>query len=87
MSTKPEQRLHVHERKGVGGQRSALSDTWSATLARPKPSPLPHLASSQVLLLGLASQRRVPGCGTGRLRRRERSEWERAQRASGGGAG
>ena len=37
-------------------------------------------------LLGLASQRRVPGCGTGRLRRRERSEWERALRASGGGA-
>ena len=26
------------------------------------------------------------GCGTGRLRRRERSEWERALRASGGGA-
>jgi hypothetical protein len=37
----------------------------SATLAQPKPSPLSHLASSQVLLLGLASQRLVPGCGGG----------------------
>jgi len=38
MSTKQEQRLHVHERERVGGQRSALSDTWSATLAQPKPA-------------------------------------------------
>jgi hypothetical protein len=36
MSTKQERRLHVHEREGVGGQRSALSDTWSATLAQSK---------------------------------------------------
>jgi hypothetical protein len=35
MSTKQERRLHVHKREGVGGQRSALSDTWSATLAQP----------------------------------------------------
>jgi hypothetical protein len=86
MNTEQEQRLHVRERERVGGQRGALSDTWSATLAKPKPSHLSHLTLSQVLLLSCASQRRVPGCGTGRLRRRERSEWERARRASGGGA-
>lgn len=33
-----------------------------------------------------AARARPAGCGTGRLRRRERSEWERALRASGGGA-
>jgi hypothetical protein len=37
MSTKQEQRLHVHDREGVGGPRSARPDTWSATLAQPKP--------------------------------------------------
>jgi hypothetical protein len=58
----------------------------SATLAEPKPSPLSHLASSQVLLLGLASQRRAPGRGTGRLRLGKQSAPEHAQRAIGGGA-
>jgi hypothetical protein len=58
----------------------------SATLAQPKPSPLSHQASSQVLLLGLASLRRVPGCGTGRLRLGKRSAPEHASRALGGGA-
>jgi hypothetical protein len=32
------------------------------------------------------AQPKPEGCGTGRLRRRERSERERALRASGGGA-
>lgn len=57
-----------------------------ATLAQPKPSPLSHLASSQVLLLSFASQRRVPGRGTGRLRLGESNEPEHASRAIGGGA-
>lgn len=58
----------------------------SATLAEPKPSHLSHLASSQVLLLGPASQRLAPGRGTRRLRLGKRSAPEHAQRAIGGGA-
>ena len=89
MSTQQERRLHVHERKGVGGQRSALSDTWSATLAQPKPEREAGAERHQTIVRprrGEAQDGPNEGCGTGRLRRRERSEWERAPRASGGGA-
>jgi hypothetical protein len=51
MSTQQEQRLHVHEREGVGGQRTELSDTWSATLAQPT---MPSEHASRVLGGGAA---------------------------------
>jgi hypothetical protein len=58
----------------------------NATMAKPKPFPLSRLAPSQMLLLGLASQGRSPGRGTGRLRLGKQSEPEHAQPAIGGGA-
>lgn len=89
MSTKQEQRLLVHEREGVGGQRGALSDTWSATSAQPKPEREAGAERHRTFVRprrGEAQDGPNEGRGRGRLRRRERSEWERALRASSGGA-
>jgi hypothetical protein len=73
-------------RIGPAAKQTAPKGRAPGARVKPKPSHRSHLTSSRVLLLSCASQKRVPGCGTGRLRRRERSEWERALRASGGGA-
>ena len=87
MSTQQEQRLHLREQPRAGGRTATVR--WSATLAtirRRRIGP----AAKQTALKGRAPIARVKpkpiGRGTGRLRRRERSERERALRASGGGA-
>jgi hypothetical protein len=89
MSTKQEQRLQVHEPERVGGQRWALSDTWSATLATIRPRRIGP-AAAQTAPEGRAPAAGVKpkpsGRGAGRLRLGKQSAPEHAQRALGGGA-
>ena len=68
MSTKQERRLDVHEREGVGGQRSALSDSWSVTLAQPKPEHEAGAEGHRTFVRprrGEAQDGPNEGCGTG----------------------
>jgi len=80
--------LATIRRRRIGPAAKLAAPKGRAPFARvkPKPSPLSYLASSQVLLLGLASQRRAPGHGRGRLRLGKQSAPEHAQRAIDGGA-
>jgi len=94
MSPKQERRLHVSEHKRAGGQRTALADTWRATL--PKATISPQRSGGgigpnrQSRLRGRRpegeARAKPAGRGTGRLRLGKRSAPEHAPRAIGGGA-